>query len=83
MGLKEFKEKITKDEAYAKKFAGVTEIDKIVAMAKEDGLSVFTGEPMTGESELGKEGSPHSLSYGLLGRKVLWKKMQSMPCWRT
>ncbi|MCM1176018.1 MAG: Nif11-like leader peptide family natural product precursor [Blautia sp.] len=43
MSLKEFKEKVTKDEEYAKKFAGIGEVEQIVTMAGQDGYN-FTAE---------------------------------------
>lgn len=37
MSLKDFKDKVTKDEAYAQKFSGIGEVEKIVEMANQDG----------------------------------------------
>ena len=51
MGLKEFKEKIMRDEAFAKKFEGVTTPEDLVAKASAEGFT-FTVDDVKNNSEL-------------------------------
>lgn len=51
MGLKEFKEKIIKDEAFAKKFEDVTSPEDLVSKASAEGFT-FTVDDVKNNSEL-------------------------------
>lgn len=51
MGIKEFKEKIVNDEAFAGKFANVKDAAELVELAKADGFR-FTVEDVNDNAEL-------------------------------
>lgn len=51
MGVKEFKEKIMKDEEFAAKFASVTSPEEVVEMAAKEGFT-FTVEDIKNNTEL-------------------------------
>jgi predicted ribosomally synthesized peptide with nif11-like leader len=51
LGLKEFKEKLAKDEAFAKKFKEVTSLEQLLEIASADGFS-FTVEDVKKNTEL-------------------------------
>jgi len=51
MGIKEFKEKIIADPAFAAKFANVENAEDLVSMAKKEGFA-FTVEDVKNNTEL-------------------------------
>jgi len=51
MGVKEFKEKIIADPAFAAKFADVKSVEDLVTLAKKEGF-VFTVEDVKNNTEL-------------------------------
>jgi len=50
-GLKDFKEKLIQDEAFAKKFEGADTPEKVVSIAKTEGFN-FTVEDVKNNTEL-------------------------------
>ncbi len=57
MNLAEFKEKATKDKAYAKKFDGIGDVEKIVEIAKQDGYN-FTVDDFKKDTNFPKGPNP-------------------------
>lgn len=71
MNLKEFKEKVTKDEAYAKKFNGVGEVEKIVEMAKQDGYN-FTVDEFKKDTDFTQGSNPAANGWIIYKGFVYW-----------